>query len=285
MTAEKTGGISSYYDNLQRFLDLARRVGRGGGADASSTHRFLAPLPGETDAAAPGPERLDRLVLDAALKFGLKTAPRVLDAGCGLGGTIFRWHASIGGTYDGITLSAEQRRRAEAEAARRNAPACRFHLRSYQDPIASPYDAVIAIESLAHSSDPAAAVANLANALVPDGLLFIVDDMPEDSAAPGLLRGFKAGWRCPVLADDHAYRAAVATNGLHLVHEDDLTPRLRPRSLAWLRVLIALFGTARAIAPTRSARDVLDAFLGGFYLEALYRTNGMRYRLIVARKV
>ena len=76
----------------------------------------------------------------------------------------------------------------------------------------------------------------------------------------------------------------MTSAGLTVTYEDDLTPRLRPRPLAWLRVLIAVFGLAQKLAPTRGARDVIGAFLGGFYLEALYRTGGMRYRLMVARK-
>jgi SAM-dependent methyltransferase len=274
-------GIAAYYDHLARFLDFARRIGRGGGAAQGSTHRFLAAAIESPDHA--GPQELDRLVLKAARGAGLARAPRMLDAGCGLGGTIFHWQAHLGGSYDGLTLSVEQGRRAAEEAqARGLGAACRFHVRSYHDVIPQTYDAVVAIESLAHSPDPAAAVRNLASALCPGAVLVIVDDMPEDNAAAKLLRGFKTGWQCPVLADAAAYRQAIAAAGLALVHEQDLTPRLRPRPLPWLKVLIAGFGFAHRIAPTRAARDVLGALLGGFYLEALYRTDGMRYRLMVA---
>lgn len=285
MRIEDPGGIAAYYDSLSRFLDLARRVGRGGGAAQGSTHRFLAAHAGETVETTPGPERLDRIVLETARAAGLPEDPKVLDAGCGLGGTIFYWRARVGGMYDGLTLSPEQRRRAEADAARRGESAsCRFHLRSYHEAILGRYDAVVAIESLAHSADPAGAVATLAAGLSPQGLLLIVDDMPEVSADDTLLAGFKQGWRCPVLLDGARYRAAIAASGLALVGEEDLTPRLRPRPLAWLRVLIAAFGCARAIAPTRGARDVLGALRGGFFLEALYRTGGMKYRMMVARR-
>jgi SAM-dependent methyltransferase len=285
MRVEDSGGIAAYYDSLSRFLDFARRVGRGGGAAQGSTHRFLAAAAGETDAVTPGPERLDRIVLETARAGGLARDPKMLDAGCGLGGTMFYWRERVGGSYDGLTLSPEQRRRAETEAARRGEGAfCRFHVRSYHAPIGERYDAVTAIESLAHSADPAAAVANLAAALSSGGLLLIVDDMPEAHAEKNLLAGFKAGWRCPVLLDAAGYRTAIGASGLEVVREEDLTPRLRPRPLAWLRMLIAVFGLARRLAPTRGARDVLGALLGGFYLEALYRTGGMRYRLMVARR-
>ncbi|MGE4063749.1 MAG: cyclopropane-fatty-acyl-phospholipid synthase family protein [Rhodospirillaceae bacterium] len=284
MTDRDWGGIAAYYDNLSRFLEVAQRVGRGGGSAQNATHRFLTAATGE-EVDTPGPERLDHIVLAAAEKCGVKRDPRVLDAGCGLGGTIFHWQGRMGGHYDGLTLSPEQARRASAAAQRRGiAGACRFHVRSYHDPIAGGYDAVIAIESLAHSADPAAAIANLGAALAPGGLFVIVDDMPEPKVRADLLHGFKKGWRCPVLLDRSGFAKAAASAGLEVVEEEDLTPRLRPRPLAWLRVLIGAFAVAQRLAPTQAARAVIGAFLGGFYLEALYRTGGMRYRLLVAKK-
>ena len=44
---------------------------------------------------------------------------RILDAGCGFGGTIFHWQARAGGTYDGLTLSRVQLDAARREAQRR----------------------------------------------------------------------------------------------------------------------------------------------------------------------
>ncbi len=281
----KAGGIASYYDNLSRFLDLTHQIGRSGGAPQGAVHRFLAGTGDEAGGERVVPERLDTLILEAALAAGLPDSPRVLDAGCGLGGTIFRWRERVGGTYDGLTLSPEQVRRANSAAVRNGVAAyCRFHLRSYHAPITSTYDAAIAIESLAHSFNPTAAIANIAIALEPGGLLLIVDDMPDGNRAGGRLAAFKTRWRCPVLADAAAHQAAVSAAGLTLVHEEDLTDRLRPRPLLWLKILLAAFGLARGLAPTRGLRDVLDAMIGGFLLEALYRTGEMRYRLIVAMK-
>lgn len=290
-----SAGIAAYYDNLSRFLDFSRAFGRGGGAAQGSIHRFLAADPGEAQAESLGPERLDHLVFDTAVAAGLPVTPRVLDAGCGLGGTMFFWQSSRGGSYDGLTLSPKQHRRATMEAARRGvADACRFHIRSYQEPIpqgagapgslAGPFDAVIAIESLAHSQDPAATIANLAAALAPGGLLLIVDDMPGEDRDNVLLTAFKRCWRCPVLADAAGYRTAIAAAGVTVVHEADWTHRLRPRPLPWLRVLIAVFGLGCRLSPSRALRNALEAMRGGFVLEALYRTGGMRYGFIVARK-
>ncbi len=284
-------GIAAYYDNLSRFLDVAQWFGRGGGAPKEATHRFLA-VGEDEDGTGASPERLDLLILDTAVTEGLPSQPRILDAGCGLGGTIFRWQERIGGTYHGLTLSPEQVRRASEQAALRGVTQrCLFHLRNYHDPAIrdlGPLDAVIAIESLAHSPDPASAVANLAAALAPGGLMMIVDDMPEENAESGIaepmLAAFKSHWRCPVLFGRSEYQAAIKSAGLALRHEEDLTPRLRPRPLIWLRVLIVVFHLLQRLAPTRGLRSAFGAMLGGFYLEALYRKKVMCYRLLVAAK-
>jgi len=284
MPNDESGGIASYYDNLSRFLDFARRLGRGGGIAQGSTHRFLSAVPGEPEDETSGPERLDQIVFESARATGLPAEPRMLDAGCGLGGTILYWQTQAGGSYVGLTLSAEQARRANAEAFRRGVhESARFYVRSYHDPIEGKFDAVVAIESLAHSRDPSAALRNFAAALPPGGLLIVVDDLPDARARRRLIDGFKSGWRCPVLLDSHGYRTVLEDAGLRIERDVDLTPRLRPRSLPWLYVLIVLFGLARLLAPTRNMRDVLGALLGGFYLEALYRTGGMNYRLMVAK--
>jgi SAM-dependent methyltransferase len=212
----------------------------------------------------------------------------VVDAGCGLGGTIFFLHRSLGGEYDGLTLSAVQRDRAAAEARRRGvAAACRFHVRNYDeglDGIApSGADAVLAVESLAHSPDPGRSVAALARGLRPGGRLAVVDDMP----VPHLpdddpdLAAFRAGWQCPVVARRAELVGAFRAGGLTVEHDEDLTPRVVLRGAAALERLVRANRGIRRWAGG-GASLVLDALHGGLMLERLYRRGVMEYRLIVA---
>ena len=67
-------------------------------------------------------------MLAVAREHGLPAAPRVLDAGCGFGGTMFHWHRRVGGRHDGLTLSNVQVDVGERHArAQGIADACRFH--------------------------------------------------------------------------------------------------------------------------------------------------------------
>ncbi|MGC4082585.1 MAG: class I SAM-dependent methyltransferase [Vicinamibacterales bacterium] len=81
---------------------------------------------------------------------------RVLDAGCGLGGTMLAVAHARHATCVGVTLSPSQAATANTAAARAGlADRVAAHVRSYDAPPAGPFDLVIAIESLAHSPNPA----------------------------------------------------------------------------------------------------------------------------------
>lgn len=278
--------LSRYYDWLtryQRVAGWATRAGRGG----FSVHRRL-------DAPAAGLAQAGRIDgVHAALVGALGAvpeSPRVIDAGCGLGGTTFFLHEQFGGEYDGLTLSEVQRDRAAAEARRRGvAHACRFHLRDFDagvdDLARGTADLVVAIESLAHAPDPSRSIATLARALAPGGRFAMVDDVPvaalrEDDSD---LVQFRTGWRCPVVARRADLVAALGGCGLTLLHDEDLTPRLVLRGGAALERLVRANRGIRRWAGG-GAGLVLDALHGGLMLERLYRRGMMQYRLLVARR-
>ena len=274
--------LALYYDRLSRVVRWARFFGYGGGYAGLAMHRGLA-APGA--AAPPSPEALDALLLE---RLASAREPDLLDAGCGFGGTVFRWRSRLGGRFDGLTLSAVQAEIATAHAARHGlGDDCRFFVRSYDLPPPRSYDLILAIESLVHSADIDRTIRNLAGALKPRGRIAVVDDMPDGALADcdKDFTQFRRGWRCarPPRADDFA-RAFRAAN-LELEENDDLTAWLRPRSLARIGTLAALNRLAYALAPAAAARAMLDSYLGGLALERLYWRGAMTYRLLVARRV
>lgn len=272
--------IARYYAFLDRLTQL--HVMRSeSGSQAQPIHRALRDPAG----GPPSPTVIHRLILDAV---ALPENPRVLDAGCGYGATAFDLQPQTGGTWLGITLSPIQVQRATAEAARRGlSQHLRFAVQSYDDPLPGPFDLVIAIESLIHSTDPAASIANLARHLAPGGHLAIVDDMPEPSLAPqdeADLALFKRMWRCPVAPPAPTWRAAIAAAGLSPSCERDLTEMIllgNPDELRAIRARqqrrafwLGLIG--------QGLREQAD--IGGRTLELLHLRRAVRYRLMVARK-
>lgn len=277
--------IARYYAFLDRLTQL--NVMRSeSGSQAQPIHRALKdPRSPEEGGGPPSPTIIHRLIREAAT---LPEAPRVLDAGCGYGATAFDLQPQTGGTWLGITLSPIQVQRATAEASRRHlSQHLHFALQSYDDALPGPFDLIIAIESLIHSTNPAASIANLATHLAPGGQLVIVDDMPEPGLSPedeADLALFKRMWRCPVAPPAPEWRGALATAGLTLTHEQDLTPLILLGNPADLRATRArqqrrAFWLGLVGQGLREQADI-----GGRTLELLHLKGAVRYRLLAARK-
>ncbi|HEY7215753.1 MAG TPA: methyltransferase [Thermoanaerobaculia bacterium] len=284
MTAPPSRELVGLYDWLSRF-NLLANVRLFGRSRADLTMHKTLRIPDELQGSYGKAERRLYIVDRALAAAGLPPQPRVLDAGCGFGGTVFRWQERAGGSYDGLTVSRVQWRVAREEARRRGlADRCRFHLRGYDEPIAETYDAVVVIEALIHSPDFARTFANLVSALRPGGRLVLVEDVPRDEA-PGDadLETIRRLWAIGAVPTDSSYARALA--GLRVLRDEDLSAGFETRPAAELRAAERRYGRARALLPVAGVRVVLDAYLGGVALERLYRRGLVRYRLIVAERL
>lgn len=272
--------IGGYYDRLGLWTRLARPFGYGGGAQELTVHRLLAdPRAG----GRPTSTRVHDLIVELLPRLD---RPRILDAGCGLGGTMLDLASRLHGTAVGLTLSASQRRQAlRASEARGLQSRVEVLLQSYDTPPAGPFDLIVAIESLAHSQDPVRSVASLAAVLAPGGSLVVVDDMPEPLAAGSDdLAAFRHGWQAPVVLGRAEYLLAFGRAGLLLSEERDLTSGMQVRSAAGIGRLARVNRWVYAALPFGGLRRVLDSYLGGLALERMYRARAMRYRLLVASR-
>lgn len=270
------GPLGHYYDRLSRYNALARFVRQDGGQGRATVHRFLRPDDPTTDPA-------DTVHALVAARVADRPPARIFDAGCGLGGTALWLAARFGATAEGATLSARQVEFANAEAARRGlADRCRFRMASYDDALPDRrYDLIVAVESLAHSPDPAASLANLARALAPGGRIVVVDDVRDPAADPRDAADFIAGWQTPGFLTHAQWQSAFAAAGLRVVHDEDLTPRLLPRP-AIARAALVVLNRLAATVPHDGWRAILASHRGGLALERLYARGGASYRLFAA---
>ena len=275
-----SGNVASYYDRLGRWNRAARAFGFGGGHTTLTVHRALA------DPAAGGRATFTRLHDLLLERIPARPGLRVLDAGCGLGGTMVTLAVAREATCLGLTLSESQASVANA-AAERHGLSTRVQalVRSYDNPPPGPFDLVVAIESLAHSPDPATTVRRLASALAPAGVFVIVDDMPEASAEslPDL-SVFKHGWQCPVLLSESAYGEVLAKSGMRIDLREDLTSDCRPRTLSRISQLMWLNRFTHRLSWSRALQHVMDSHQGGLALERLLRGGHVRYRMLIASK-
>jgi len=272
--------VGRYYDEMHEFTLRHAPFRDHSGFAHDTIHRALQDRADGTFS----PDTIYRL-LAPHLPSG--EAFRGLDAGCGYGGTCFRLLPVTGGTWHGVTVSAKQVEVArELAAARGLSGRVGFSLRSYDLPMDGRYDAIVAIESLAHSEDTSASVRNLAAHLRPGGVLAVVDDVPRDglgATEAAWLREFKRFWHLPVLPGRTAWGAIFAGAGLVAECDEDLTPLTRPRDAAMLEEAWAHHA---AVLPAREAEglgSVAAGELGGIRLEQLTRAGAVSYRLMVAR--
>ncbi len=270
------GRLGEYYDLLSRYGAFARLFGRDGGHARATVHRLLRP-------SGEGVHPAD--VIHMCIAAHLAAAPpcTVLDAGCGLGGTSFHLARAFDAQCEGITLSPAQAETATANATRLGlSDLCRFRVASYDDVLpARHYDLIVAIESLAHSIDPARSLANLAGALAPGGRIVVVDDVRSPDADRADTARFVEGWQTPGFLTHAQWLAAFAGVGLRLAADEDLTARVPIRQAAVREALVALNRLA-ALVPQAGWRKVLASHFGGLALERLYARGGASYRLFVA---
>jgi len=277
------GWVHTMFDALAGFVQVANWRAHGSRWGDFTLHKSL------TVDQAPSAHAGTRAVNDLlAAQLALPPHPRVLDAGCGFGGTVFHLHERLGGTYDGCTLSRVQRSAATREARRRGIEgACRFHLRDFDAPIAGPYDAIVAIESLSHAPDLAHTLRGFAAALRPGGTLALVEDTVAadiDALHPEEAQVLRRHWGCARFPREEDYAALLPAAGLAVVRRIDLTPRVRHRPPEVLDRLARRYRAWFRAIPLPAVRGVVSAFLGGVALEMLYARGEARYGLLVARK-
>ena len=278
---EQEGATGAYYDGLAIWTGVARRLGYGGGRSERTVHRALAD---PTAGGHPTVTRIHDLLAEALPLEGLG---HVLDAGCGMGGTMMALATRCSARFTGLTLSPRQTEIGRLALARlRLADRIEIRTQSYDEPPAARFDAVVAIESLAHSDGPKASLRALAARLAPGGWIAIVDDMPLPAArGTGDLALFQQGWRLPVLLSVAEWVTALRECGCEVVVDRDLSADLRPRSLARIATLERVNAWLRHVTPTAAVRRLLDSYRGGLALERLYRRGLMSYRLLVARRL
>ena len=159
---------------------------------------------------------------------------RVLDIGCGVGGSLFFLANAVGAPMQGVGVTISPR---QAGIARRQArlrglsSTCTFIAADFIRVTGlSPFHLAFAIESFVHFASPSAFFASAAAALGPGGRLVVIDDFVSRESRTGgerrLLSIFRDGWRVPSLCPVACAARWAAASGMRLVEDRDLSPFL-----------------------------------------------------------
>jgi tocopherol O-methyltransferase len=186
-----------------------------------------------------------------ARHIGIRPGQRILDAGCGIGGSAI-WLAM---TYDvevvGITPVASQVVRARRYAEEQGlADRVWFEQQDYSHtkfPQAS-FDVIWAMESLCHAPDKQLVLAEARRLLRPGGRLGIMEYMrtgrPHAAVDEALLHSWLSGWAIPDLATAHEFLEWTQALGFRDVELEDITSNVRPSLLRLYRLAILTWPVA-----------------------------------------
>jgi cyclopropane fatty-acyl-phospholipid synthase-like methyltransferase len=224
-TSSLTEAIVEYYDETwidYRILWLNKdnlAVHFGYTDDSTRSH---------TDAL----KNMNRVLAD---RVRIQPGERVLDAGCGVGGSSLWLATERGAEVVGITLAARQAAMARSNALRRGVTdRVQFEVADFTAtpfPDAS-FDVVWAVESLCHAPRKAAFYREAARLLRPGGRVVVADFVraarPLDSTGERLLHEWLDGWAVPDIDTPGEHLEHLASAGFAEPRLDDVTTHTRP---------------------------------------------------------
>jgi SAM-dependent methyltransferase len=207
---------------------------------------------------------------------------RVLDAGCGVGETLFALCRTHDITGLGISISEVEIERAKRAARGYSlTDRCDFFVRSYDDAFPEPFDLIIAIESIKHSDDLTRTLTNLATGLKHRGQLIIVDDFRTGGIEEDPFRKtFMDFWSLQHMYEERSCVEILKRAGGEVREIVDLTPFVEKKDRSRLTTSIKLLTALKRVALLPSLRNLCSLYIGGLILDYYYAVGTMEYKLI-----
>lgn len=175
------------------------------------------------------PEAQLKLIRRLAKQARIKEKSRVLDVGCGLGGSALWLANNLDCSVTGITISPVQ---ASIATARANGEGL-AHLAVFQvsdahslDFPEDSFDAVWVVECSEHLSDKEKFIRDCSRVLKPGGVFALCawlkrEELSEDQST--LVQRVCSGMLCPWLATMNQYVEWMASNGMNGIEVEDIT--------------------------------------------------------------
>jgi ubiquinone/menaquinone biosynthesis C-methylase UbiE len=168
---------------------------------------------------------------------GISAGQRLLDAGCGIGGSAFWLAKNLGVKVVGININSRQIAQARRLAERRHLQNhVRFHIADFSATGLSPesFDVVWALESLCYAVDKPAVLAEAHRLLKPGGRLIVADGfLSRDALTPDerrLVQRWRRGWAIPGVVSFDEFEYWLQETRYRNVYFRDITQQVVPSS-------------------------------------------------------
>jgi len=167
-----------------------------------------------------------QLIEHLAQLANIKAGSRILDIGCGFGGSSLYLTKKYSASTTGITISPVQVQMAKEAAAKTNLDA-RFLLMDAEDmQFAQPFDLLWSVESISHYHDPRKFFASAVKFLKPGGCFALTDWFHRENLSPADKKEFiepiEKGMMVELRGMDD-YSNFLVSSGLHVAHRQELT--------------------------------------------------------------
>jgi cyclopropane fatty-acyl-phospholipid synthase-like methyltransferase len=176
-----------------------------------------------------------------ARSLAVRAGDRVLEAGCGTGGTSIWLAKTVGVNVTGITLVPEQARRARRYASERGVGfETSFIVGDY---LCAPFpdgsfERIFASESVCYARDKADFLREAWRLLAPDGRLVVMDGFlrrtPRAGVESRLFDRWRDGWAVPGLTRRESFEKLLREVGFTSITYVDLTAAIGPSTLQLL---------------------------------------------------
>ena len=167
-----------------------------------------------------------QLIDHLAQLANIKTGSRVLDIGCGYGGSSLYLTKKYGASATGITISPVQVEMAKKAAVEAKLDTSFLLMDAEDMQFAQPFDLLWSIESISHYQDPRKFFASAVKFLNPGGCFALTDWFQKEKLSPADKKKFIESIEKGMMVELRGmndYSDFLVSSGLHVVHRQDLT--------------------------------------------------------------
>ena len=232
-------------------------------------------------------EAQENLIKELAARARIEEGDRILDVGCGLGGSSMFLAREYGAMVKGISLSEKQVSAARDQARRRGLLGrANFEVQDahHLDRDPAIYDVIWIVECSEHLFDKPGFITECARHLAPGGRLAICAWLSGENLSPEqekLVEAVRVGMLCPSFGSLSDYSRWMEQSGLTVDSAEDITDQVS-RTWAICRPILEIPLVKTMLS---AGNDKLAAFADSFSsIDEAYRTGAMAYGMFVACK-
>jgi len=228
-----------------------------------------------------------------AMRAGLKAGQKVLDAGCGVGGSSVWMAETYGVEVFGVTISADQVRRAMENAKKRGVShLTKFSQQDYTKVAVEPvsFDVVWALESVSCALVKREFFEEAFRVLKPGGTLVLSDGFRRQRPCATqddetLLKQFLLGWAIPDLATPDELTIPAKEVGFEQVQFEDASKQAEPSMRRLYEISRRSLPIARLLGAFRLVPPIaVQCAQGGYDQYLAYQRGLCGYGFLSARK-